>query len=290
MIHHLSATIKHLSLYGLGRISGMELLNAVSQRYAAVIQKNLVYSESLNLQYDLYLPKQHSNAHAQTPVFVYFYGGSWNSGHKDHYEFVGRRLAELGYITAIPNYRLHPEVQYPSFLEDCALSVSTIVEELQKPEYQAWNPSTQCVLMGHSAGAYNAAMLTFNPDRLNPSLVKGFIGLAGPYNFYPVHIDDVKPVFHHPHYPAQSQPIDFCTHPQKPSLILCPETDDLINTEKNSHTLHDALLRTGSRTQLHTIRGTDHESIVGTLSPVLFYKGNTVKLIRRFVADLFLGD
>lgn len=287
MICNLASTIKHLIVYSLGRMSAIELLNAVSRRYIAVIQKNLVYSENFNLQYDLYLPKQPSTAHTQTPVLVYFYGGSWNSGHKDLYEFVGRRLAELGYITAIPNYRLYPDVQYPSFLEDCALSVSAIVEELQKPEYQAWKPSAQCVLMGHSAGAYNAAMLTFNPDRLDPSQVKGFIGLAGPYNFYPVHIEDVKPVFHHPDYPAQSQPIDFCTQLQKPTLILCPETDDLINTEKNSQALHEALLRTGSHTQLHTIRGTDHENIVGTLSPVLFYKGNTVKLIQRFVEYCF---
>src|SRR3546814_6029790 len=40
---------------------------------------------------------------------LFFYGGSWNRGDKSEYEFVGRRLASMGYITAVPNYRLYPE-------------------------------------------------------------------------------------------------------------------------------------------------------------------------------------
>jgi acetyl esterase/lipase len=286
-IRHLASSVRHVIRYGLGQTSGLELLNAVSIHHAAHIQKNLVYHSKTALQYDLYLPEPPTNSNPPSPVLVFFYGGSWNRGHKDDYAFVGRRLAALGYITAIPNYRVYPEVQYPSFLEDCTHSVSTLLETLQKPEYEAWNPSTACVLMGHSAGAYNAAMLAFNPKRLNPEQVKGFIGMAGPYNFYPIDIDEVKPVFHHPHYHPQSQPIDFCTHPQKPSLIVCPEHDDLVNTKKNSQALHDALLRSGSNTELHTIRGTDHYTLIATLSPLLFYKGNTLRAIQRFVNRCF---
>lgn len=287
MIRHLASSIRHLTHYGLGRLSGLELLNAVSKHHAAHIQKNLVYHTQPALQYDLYLPEKTTPSHTATPVLVFFYGGSWNRGHKDDYEFVGRRLAKLGYITAIPNYRVYPEALYPTFLEDCTRSVSSLLHTLQKPQYEAWRPATACVLMGHSAGAYNAAMLAFDPNRLNPTQVKGFIGMAGPYNFYPIDIDEVKPVFHHPHYPAQSQPIDFCAHPQKPSLILCPEHDDLVNTQKNSQALHEALLRTDSRTQLHTIRGTDHYTLIATLSPLLFYKGNTIRAIQRFVEGCF---
>ena len=48
------------------------------------------------------------------------------------------------------------------------------------------------VLMGHSAGAYIAAMLSFDPRWLrqvgldSQTDLAGFIGLAGPYDFLPI--------------------------------------------------------------------------------------------------------
>src|SRR3546814_11568544 len=46
-------------------------------------------------------------------------------------------------------------------------------------------------LMGHSAGAYNAAMLALDPQWLraaksDPSIIRGVAGLAGPYDFLPL--------------------------------------------------------------------------------------------------------
>jgi acetyl esterase/lipase len=43
------------------------------------------------------------------------------------------------------------------------------------------------VLAGHSAGAYNAAMLALDPRWLgvDREAIKGLIGLAGPYDFLP---------------------------------------------------------------------------------------------------------
>src|SRR3546814_7381588 len=45
--------------------------------------------------------------------------------------------------------------------------------------------------MGHSAGAYNAAMLALDPQWLraagsDPAAVRGVAGLAGPYDFLPM--------------------------------------------------------------------------------------------------------
>ena len=47
-------------------------------------------------------------------------------------------------------------------------------------------------LIGHSAGAYNAAMLAYDArwlaaEGLSPRAIAGFIGLAGPYNFLDVY-------------------------------------------------------------------------------------------------------
>ena len=62
-------------------------------------------------------------------------------------------------------------------------------------------------VMGHSAGAYNAAMLALDPRWLaatghTPAELASWIGLAGPYDFFPTDNLDAQPVFFHPNYPA----------------------------------------------------------------------------------------
>ena len=66
--------------------------------------------------------------------------------------------------------------------------------------------------MGHSAGAYNAAMLALDPRWLAatghaPAELAGWVGLAGPYDFLPTDNPDAQPVFFHPNYPLHAQPI-----------------------------------------------------------------------------------
>ncbi len=47
------------------------------------------------------------------PVVVFFYGGSWNSGSKDDYSFVGEALASRGIVVVIADYRLYPASALP---------------------------------------------------------------------------------------------------------------------------------------------------------------------------------
>lgn len=61
--------------------------------------------------------KSRHPTHADHP---FFYGGSWNSGTKDDYSFVGRALASRGCLVAIADDRLVPHIRYPAFLEDNA--------------------------------------------------------------------------------------------------------------------------------------------------------------------------
>mgnify|MGYP006191682469 CR=1 FL=1 len=57
-------------------------------------------------------------------MVVFFYGGSWNSGSKDDYGFVGEALASRGIVVVIADYRLDPQVRYPAFLQDGAQAVA----------------------------------------------------------------------------------------------------------------------------------------------------------------------
>lgn len=283
---------KVLPLVLLSGCSALQVVNSVSKIYTVDVKENIAFGEDPKLKYDLYLPDTASEEFDATPVIVFFYGGSWNRGDKSEYEFVGRRLASMGYIAAIPNYRLYPEVKYPAFLEDGALSIAHLKKELAKPEYKNRKPAQQFIMMGHSAGAYNAAMLALDPRWLESSglthqtSIQGFIGLAGAYNIYPINDVEVRPVFDHPNYPPKSQPIDYTAKASVPSLILTPETDTLVSIERNSEALHTALKSAGNQTVLQTIKGTDHVTIIGTLSPLLFFKGSTAQPIRAFVRTL----
>jgi hypothetical protein len=55
--------------------------------------------------------------------------------------------------------------------------------------------------MGHSAGAYIAAMLSFDPQWLrrvglnSQTDLAGFIGLAGPYDFLPIESRTLRTIF-----------------------------------------------------------------------------------------------
>lgn len=286
-------TLKVIPLILLSGCSALQVVNSVSKIYTAEVEDDIIFGQHPKLKYDLYLPDTANEEFDATPVIVFFYGGSWNRGDKSEYEFVGRRLASMGYITAIPNYRLYPEVKYPEFLEDGAQSIAHLKTELGKAQYQQYKPSKEYILMGHSAGAYNAAMLALDSRWLNTAgidrdeSIKGLIGLAGAYNIYPIKDTDVQPVFSHPNYPADSQPIDYANKNNVPTLLLTPQSDTLVSIERNSVALNDALLAAGNESRIEQVEGTDHVTLVGTFSPLLFFKGSTTKPIEAFIRNLY---
>ena len=108
-------------------------------------------------QLDIYQPTSAAPA-GGWPVVVFFYGGSWNWGERAEYQFVGEALASRGVLTLVADYRLYPEVRYPDFLDDSALAVAYGLRESAR---LGGNPK-RVFVMGHSAGAYNAAMLALD--------------------------------------------------------------------------------------------------------------------------------
>lgn len=103
---------------------------------------------------DVYAPK--APGPALRPVVVFIHGGNWNSGNKNFYSFIGRRLAKQGVVAVVINYRLSPQVLVPQMADDCARAVIWTAAHIT--EYGG-DPA-RIFLMGHSAGAGLAALLT----------------------------------------------------------------------------------------------------------------------------------
>jgi acetyl esterase/lipase len=109
---------------------------------------------------DLYLPggaagPAQAGSREPKPVIVSYYGGALTAGDKNAQVFIGQRFAVAGFATAVVNYRLTPEVQHPGHIQDAAASFAWVKRHIG--EYGG-DPD-QVFVIGHSAGAYLAALL-----------------------------------------------------------------------------------------------------------------------------------
>jgi acetyl esterase/lipase len=111
---------------------------------------------------DVYQPKKAATSPGGYPVVIFIHGGSWNSGSKGFYSFIGRRLAKQGVVAVIINYRLAPQVQIPQMADDCARALAWTVHNISR---YSGDPA-RIFTMGHSAGGGLAAQLATDNDLL----------------------------------------------------------------------------------------------------------------------------
>lgn len=183
------------------------------------------------------------------PVLVFVHGGSWRSGMPGSYDFVARAFVERGFVVALAGYRLGPEGRYPAMLEDTARSVALVRREAAR--FGA-DPD-RIVLAGHSAGAYNAAMIALErrwleSEGVPPESIRGVVGLAGPYDFYPFDSESTVAAFAHAADPTSTQPIAHLRADAPPMLLIHGEQDTLVKP-RNSRALANGLEAAGGRAE-----------------------------------------
>lgn len=182
-----------LSVAGLAALTGCSAsgaLNALVPSDSYRLRADLAYGPAARQRLDVYLPLERRTP---GPVVVFFYGGSWTTGERATYRFVGEALASRGIAVVVADYRLSPAVRYPVFLQDSAQALRWTMDHLG----ELGADPRQVFVMGHSAGAYNAAMLALDARwlagaGLQPAQLAGWIGLAGPYDFLPIGNRDVQ--------------------------------------------------------------------------------------------------
>lgn len=228
-----------------------------------------------------------SDSASLRPLLVFIYGGSWRSGSRGTYQFVGKALADLGYVTVIPDYRVYPEVQFPGFIEDNARAVAWAAKNAEQ-----WGADpNRIVLVSHSAGAYNAAMLLTDPGYLADvgipvEQIVGFVGLAGPYDFYPILNERVMPVFNHPNYPSRSQPIRLVHDNLPPSFIGSASEDDLVEPQRNATQFARLLEEQGVPVTLKLYDRVGHMTLIGSFAGPLQWLAPVLDDVETFLNQL----
>lgn len=287
--HNLNPRRRWLSALGLLPLlqacSPLRLINATVPSDTHQWLPDQAYGGHPRQRADVYLPNDRS---AGKPLVVFFYGGSWQSGRREDYRFVGEALASRGIVTVVADYRLNPEVIYPAFLEDSAQALRWSLE--QAP---GWGVDRQRVyLMGHSAGGYNAAMLALDPrwlagQGLSPSVLAGWIGLAGPYDFLPIVARGARQAFDWPRTPADSQPLFHARRANLPPhrvLLLAAQEDTLVDPQRNTLGLASALRQQGVAVQAELLDGVGHATLIGVLAPPLRHRAPVLDRLVSFVA------
>lgn len=192
--------------------------------------KNIPYTANNKL--DIYTPDS-ATYEKKAPVVIFFYGGCWGACQntaKEDYEFVADALTEKGYLVVIPDYRHYPDVTFQGIISDAAHATRWVNDNITR-----YNGNNQNIfLMGHSAGAHLAIMLSVNQDYLKLETyasIKGGIGLAGPYDFIPYTEPYLPAIFGPESKAAYSQPINFIRGDEPPLLLLYGEQDDTVKAK-----------------------------------------------------------
>ncbi|ALM85790.1 alpha/beta hydrolase [Bordetella sp. N] len=262
--------------------SPLAYINGAVPADASKTDTDLAYGPSPRQRLDIYAPIDARNA----PVVVFFYGGNWRTGERADYRFVGDALATHGIVTVIADYRLYPEVAYPGFLQDAALATAWTYTHIAR---YGGNPG-KLFVAGHSAGGYIAAMLALDPRWLagvgmQTTQLAGLIGMAGPYDFLPITGRDLRPIFHYPDTPPDSQPINHVTAAAPPALLVTGTADTTVDPVRNTGHLGQVLQGAGASVQVIRYPNVGHKLLIGSLSRPMRWRAPVLDDIVSFVAS-----
>jgi dipeptidyl aminopeptidase/acylaminoacyl peptidase len=137
--------------------------------------KNVTYRQSktgTKNQLNIFTAKKTNDL---KPVLIYIHGGSWHSGKKSLYNFLGNRFARKGIVTVTIDYPLSPEATYHEMAKAAAQSVKWVKAHIEK-----YNGDPQKIFIsGHSAGGHLAALIGIEDQYFNaemiPNPIKGII-------------------------------------------------------------------------------------------------------------------
>jgi len=222
------------------------------------ITTDIAYAPGERHGLDIYAP---ANAgEIARPVIVYLYGGAWVGGAKEDKIWFAANLARRGYVAVVPDYRLYPPATWPDFLYDNAAALRWVMDNIQ--DYGG-DPDN-LVLMGYSAGAFNALSLTVWPRWLESVEMdagrdlKAVVGLSGVYNMYPPDGETEEAIFG----PETGfEPMGRHVGDSLPPVLFLVGSSDRVARPRDSEQLMAQIHAKGGVAQLVAYDGLGHEEM-----------------------------
>ncbi|MGQ0443079.1 MAG: alpha/beta hydrolase, partial [Methylophilaceae bacterium] len=192
-------------------------------------------------------------------------------------------LTAQGFMVVIPDYRVYPEVKFPALMADPAKAAAWVKQHI----HEFGGDPHRVFLMGHSAGAHIAVMLSINPEYLAHENLKytdfsGTIGSAGPYDFLPLQSERLKIIFGPENERWKSQPIEFVTGANPPMLLLVGLKDRTVWTH-NTFNLAAKIKSKGGLVEVVEFPTYGHIDMIAKLAKPLRGNGDLLKPMVEFI-------
>ncbi|MDN6028386.1 MAG: alpha/beta hydrolase [Lactobacillus sp.] len=117
-----------------------------------IIKKDVIFEPTTQLATDIYYPNETTSA---TKILIFWHGGGWFRGDKQGVKILGIDLANAGFMTFVPNYRLAPQAVYPAAHHDA----TTFIKWLLASDYTDTDDIHNIVQIGASVGGTMAIYL-----------------------------------------------------------------------------------------------------------------------------------
>jgi acetyl esterase/lipase len=242
--------------------------------------KNILYRDGELSEYakercrlDLYMPENVKNY----PTVVWFHGGGLKAGNRS----VPKSLQKKGLAVVAVNYRLHPKVQSPTYVEDAAAAVAWTFKNIEKHGGSA----KRIFVSGHSAGGYLTSMVGLDKSYLAKHDIDAD-DLAGliPYSGHTIThftvraergIDGKKPIV------DEMAPL-FHVRDDAPPLLLITgdrELEMLGRYEENAYLWRMMKVAGHKQTELLELDGFNHGEMAEPAHPLL------IKFVRKICSN-----
>lgn len=160
------------------------------------VQRDIAYAEPQGGDKRLTSLDVYSPASGQDhPIMVWIHGGGWRRGDKANVNLKPQAFVGKGYVLVSVNYRLVPEVRYKEQAGDIARAIRWVHDHAK----ETGGSPDRIVVMGHSAGAHLAALVSTDDRYLKSqglplSIIKGVILLDGAGYNIPDRFEAAPPV------------------------------------------------------------------------------------------------
>ncbi|MCX7748801.1 MAG: alpha/beta hydrolase [Clostridia bacterium] len=210
----------------------------------------------------------HLKGNKMRPVIFYIHGGGWNNAlfpeQNNNSRYAVPTWVALGYTVVAVNYRLAPKDLYPAQIEDCAMALKWVMDNIKR--YNG-NPN-KIAVTGESSGGNLAALLVTGTKwhqkyNLNMNKVKCWIPISGVHdfslkeNYYLPLMQVVIGSFLKEGDKTDASPVAHVTGKEPPSLVI-HGGDDWLVPRSNSIGLYQKLIEKGAKSELQIIKGYWH--------------------------------